>query len=81
MQGTLSKLSFSANQRTDAELCLLRMSDETLCGDVTALAARIERLENAMRRGIPAAPAAPAPKATPAPVKAAPAPVQEAKQD
>ena len=83
VQETLAKLSFSANQRTDAELCLLRMSDESLCGDVTALAARLERLENAVRRGIPAAPAAPAPAPAPAPVpaKKEPAPVQEVKED
>ncbi len=79
VQDTLAKLSFSANQRTDAELCLLRMSDETLCGDVTALAARIQRLEETLRRGVNIAPAAPAP--APAAPKAEPAPVKEVKED
>ena len=56
LQSTLSALPLSANRRTDAELCLMRLCDESLCGDVTALAARLARLEEG---GIPTAPAAP----------------------
>ena len=45
LQDTLAALPLSANRRTDAELCLLRLCDESLCGDLTALAARVARLE------------------------------------
>ena len=45
LQDTLAALPLSANRRTDAELCLMRLCDESLCGDLTALAARVARLE------------------------------------
>lgn len=45
LQGTLAGLAFSTNRRTDAELCLMRLCDESLSGDTAALAARISRLE------------------------------------
>ena len=45
LQSASAALAFSPNRRTDAELCLLRLCDESLCGDVTALAARLARLE------------------------------------
>ena len=45
LQDTLAALPLSANRRTDGELCLMRMCDESLCGDLTALAARVARLE------------------------------------
>ena len=45
LQTTAAALPLSANRRTDAELCLMRLCDEGLCGDVTALAARLARLE------------------------------------
>ena len=72
LQTTLAALPLSTNRRTDAELCLMRLCDETLCGDVTAFAARLARLEEG---GIPAArPATPAP--TPAPMPKSPPAVQ-----
>ena len=86
LQATTAALGASANRRTDAELCLLRLCDDTLSGDLTALAARIARLEEG--RGPVSAPAvrtagvsaqAPAP-AAPAPEKkaaAAPPPVED----
>ena len=86
LQATTAALGASANRRTDAELCLLRLCDDTLSGDLTALAARIARLEEG--RGPVSAPAvrtagvsaqAPAPVA-PAPEKkaaAAPPPVED----
>ena len=52
LQDTLAALPLSANRRTDAELCLMRLCDESLCGDLTALAARVARLEEG---GLPAA--------------------------
>lgn len=45
LQDTLAALPLSSNRRTDAELCLMRLCDESLCGDLTALAARVARLE------------------------------------
>ena len=61
LQNTLAALPMSANRRTDGELCLMRLCDESLCGDTTALAARLARLEEG---GLPQA--APAPRAAPA---------------
>ena len=78
LQKTNADLYLSTNRRTDAELCLMRLCDESLSGDVSALAARIARLEEQLSAGAsfaarqsaaPAAPAAapaPAPKAVPA---------------
>ncbi len=65
LQETVSGLGLSLNRRTDAELCLLRLCDESLSGSLTALAARISRLE----RGVLQAPGAPqqAPSAAPVP--------------
>ncbi len=57
LQSVLAGLALSANRRTDAELCLLRLCDESLCGDVTALAARLARLEEG---GAPARTVSPA---------------------
>lgn len=51
LQSVSAALPLSPNRRTDAELCLLRLCDESLCGDVTALAARLTRLEEG---GLPA---------------------------
>lgn len=87
IQATTAELYASANRRTDAELCLLRLCDESLSGDLTALNARVERLEEGGVPSVPAAPRAeaarpvppprPAPKARTAPPKAKPAPVEE----
>ena len=51
LQKTSADLYYSANRRTDAELCLLKLCDEGLSGDLTALEARIQRLEEALARG------------------------------
>ena len=71
LQTTAAALPLSANRRTDAELCLMRLCDEGLCGDVTALAARLARLEEGG-----AAPVHPAPP-RPASVKAQAPPPQD----
>ncbi len=70
-------LSGSGSLRTEAELCLMKLCDESLCGDLSALAARLERLEKAAAKGFaasasaaPAAPAAPQTQ-TPPPAPAA----------
>ena len=73
-------LSDSSSPRTDAELCLIRLCDETLCGDLTAVCARLDRLE---KGGVPAAvqsaPLPAAPSSAPVPKSGAvqaPSPVQ-----
>jgi len=78
LQETTAALPASANRRTDAELCLLRLCDDSLCGDLTALVSRVARLEE---RAI-SAPAAASPAAQPvmapvAPAPAAPSPVPQ----
>ena len=86
LQKAAADLYYSANRRTDAELCLLRLCDESLSGDLTALAARVERLEESAQRGqlLRAAAAEsggggrPAPKPTPAPTPVRDAPPWEA---
>ena len=75
IQRTAAALPDSICQRTDAELCLLRLCDESLCGDPSALEGRVSALEDAVRSG--AAPARP-PAAAPAPAQEErPAPVRE----
>ena len=51
LQKTTADLYYSSNRRTDAELCLLRLCDESLSGDLTALESRIQRLEEELARG------------------------------
>lgn len=51
LQETAAQLQFSVNRRTDAELCILKLCDETLSGDLAALGARIARLEEQIARG------------------------------
>ncbi len=66
LQSTAAALPLSANRRTDAELCLLRMCDDSLSGDLAALAARVARLEEG-RTGQPASVAPPRRETPPAP--------------
>ena len=66
LQTAAAALPFSTNRRTDAELCLLRLCDEGLCGDTAALSARLARLEDAVRSG-GAVPAPPGRQRTPPP--------------
>ena len=54
LQDCSARLSMSANRRTDGELCLLRLCDESLDESVTALSARIAELEALIQNGIPA---------------------------
>ena len=82
LQETSAALQNSVNRRTDAELCLLRLCDEGLSGDLTALNARIARIEEQLAAGAayaasPAAQSAPfadasASEPQPAPVEDAP---------
>ena len=90
LQETAAQLQFSVNRRTDAELCILKLCDETLSGDLAALNARIARLEEQIAAGVQFAArnsaSAPAPAAAPAkgaaaPVQTAPKAAQPAKED
>ena len=66
LQACCAALPDSFHPRTDAELCLLKLCDESLSGDLLGLTQRIERLEEQLQNGVPApAPRKPAPKATP----------------
>ena len=73
LQETAAQLQFSVNRRTDAELCILKLCDETLSGDLAALNARIARLEEQIAAGVQFAArnAASAPAAAQAPAKTA----------
>ena len=88
LQKAAADLYYSADRRTDAELCLLRLCDESLCGDLTALENRVTRLEDALERGAEirtavkqsvaaAEPSQAAEKPTPRPAKAAPPPAED----
>ena len=72
LQTATAELQYSVNRRTDAELCLLKLCDETLSGDLAALSARIARLEEQIAAGAafaasPAAQSAPKAPAAKAP--------------
>ncbi|WP_300416358.1 DNA polymerase III subunit gamma/tau [uncultured Oscillibacter sp.] len=78
LQKASADLYASVNRRLDAELCLLRLCDESLSGDLTALEARIARLEDnqTARAKLSNRPAAAAPplEQAPPPRREAPAP-------
>ena len=77
LQRTAADMNVSVNRRTDAELCLLKLCDETLSGDLSAINARLARLEQQMTTGVRYAAAestaqvVPAPAEKPAPARAA----------
>ena len=59
LQSALADLPRSGNRRTDTELCLIRLCDESLDQSLTGLAARVARLEERLTQGgIPAQPPA-----------------------
>ena len=86
IQRTAAALPRSIRQRTDAELCLLRLCDESLSNDTEALADRVSALEDALKKGVvpaegpaarPAAAPTPPPRreVSPIPQETSPAPV------
>ena len=77
LQSAAAGLPRSANRRTDAELCLIRLSDESLDESFAGLSARIARVEERLAQGIPAAPAAPAPDPVKTPQKASSPPAED----
>ena len=52
LQRAAADMNLSVNRRTDAELCLLKLCDETLSGDLSAVNARLSRLEQQMAAGV-----------------------------
>jgi DNA polymerase-3 subunit gamma/tau len=89
LQGTLDRLKGGVSRRVEMEMAVLRLCDPRLDDTKAALLHRIEVLENAMKNGVVAVPAAPvvaapaavapAPEAIPAPVapaEAIPAPAE-----
>ena len=80
LQRTAADMNVSVNRRTDAELCLLKLCDETLSGDLSAINARLARLEQQMATGVryaAAEGAAPAEKPAPARAAAKPTAVED----
>lgn len=73
LQETLPELSRSVNRRTDAELCLIRLSDEGLDESFAGLSARVARLEEQLAKGVPVQ-AVPTQSVPPAPAAQQPAP-------
>ena len=77
LQRAAADMNVSVNRRTDAELCLLKLCDETLSGDLSAINARLARLEQQMAAGVryavaeSAAQVVPAQAEKPAPARAA----------
>ena len=83
LQRTTAELSRSANRRTDAELCLIRLCDVSLDESLTGLASRVAQLEQLIRSGsLPAAPVSVTPVSpAPQPVKPAAAPAPAPAED
>ena len=88
LQRATADLYNSSDRRTDAELCVLRLCDESLSGDLTALEARVERLEESVRRGQVLRDAAPrsgpaesSPPAVPAAAPAVSSPAEPSAED
>lgn len=71
LQDTVALLPRSPDKRADTEVCMLRLAKPELEPTPAALAARLASLEEAIKQGVPTAPAAPA---APAPVPQTPPP-------
>ena len=56
LQAACAAISDSFHPRTEAELCIMKLCDEGLSGDLAALTARMDRLEQQLRDGVTAAP-------------------------
>lgn len=74
LQSTAAELPRSSNRRTDAELCLIRLCDESLDGSAAGLSARVARLEELLAGGVPVPAASPPSTPTVPSVPAGPAP-------
>ena len=69
LQRAAADMNVSVNRRTDAELCLLKLCDETLSGDLSAINARLARLEQQMATGVRYAAAESTAQVVPAPAE------------
>ena len=78
LQECCAGLQNSVRPRTDAELCLLKLCDESLCGDLTGLCARVDRLEKAVESGVTVSAKAASPSEKAAPVMQEEPPLPEA---
>ncbi len=79
LQQTVGELARSGNQRTDAELCLIRLGDPSLDGSALGLSARVAQLETMMAYP-PVRPSQPS-QSAPAKPAAPAAPAQEPEED
>ncbi len=63
LQESAANLARSSNRRTEAELCLIRLCDESLDPSFAGLSARVARMEERLAQGVsvPPSPASPAP--------------------
>jgi len=78
IQGTLSGFTRSSSRRMDAEMCIINLCQPELTLEAEALNARLTRLEEQIRAGVVAAPAA---ALTPAPEKKKEKPVSAPKAE
>lgn len=81
LQETMGDLPRSANPRTDAELCFIRLGDESLDGSALGLSARVARLETMMAYPTPVPAAKPAAASQPRRQETPPPPTADAGGD
>ena len=72
LEQALRDMSRTSNRRLAAELCVIRLCDETLSGDMASVLSRLSALEEAVREG-----GAPAKRADSVPAPKKPAPRKE----
>lgn len=90
LQQAAAELYNSSNRRMDTELCLLRLCDESLCGDLSALDARLQKLEDsfdakvqivqAAQAAAPVLPPSPVPGPSPSERRHEPAPPESGRE-
>ena len=81
LQDAMAKLKGSANRRTDAELCIIRLCDQTLDGSALGLSQRLSRLEAALANGYRVPAGENTPPFVPPPLPEADLPAEEAPQN
>ena len=77
LQNTQSAMRDSANPKTAAELCLVSLCDSTLGESISALRARVSRLEEQIKKGLIPAPSEQTQKESGLPPEEAPPPAEE----
>lgn len=84
LQDTIAELPRSGNRRTDAELCLIRLCEPSLDESMSALNARLSRVEELLAGGVPTAcmvPVSPLAQPQGAPAKGESHPLTQAKRE